>query len=146
MVLGVKFHKWANFPWFFPKNYVRHLTMFLCSTFCFYVWANFALFLCSTSYDVWKCLSNWGVCTCSSYCDVTMHGRWQHYEVRHITMFGNVFHIATSIFVRHIATLRCLVHCKFTIFDTLLCLKVFATLRCQDMCVTLQREEIFSIL
>ncbi len=31
----------------------------------------------------------------------------------YIAMFGNVCHIATSIFVRHIATLRCLVHYHF---------------------------------
>jgi len=82
-------------------------------------------------------MSHWSVCICSSHCDFTMHGRWKHYDVRDITTFGNVCHLATSINVRHIATLRCLVDCNFTMFDTLWC---------SDMCVTLQREEIFSIL
>jgi hypothetical protein len=61
-------------------------------------------------------------------------------------MFGNVCHIATSIYVRHNATLWCLVDFNFTMLHTLRCLEVFVTLWRQDLCITLQLEEMFSIL
>jgi hypothetical protein len=102
--------------------YVRHITMF----------AN-VCHIC-------------GVCICSSHCDVTMHGRWKQYYVRHIMTFGNICHFAMFIYVRHVATLRCLVDWKFIMFVTLRRLGVFVTLQRHDMCVTMKCEEMFSTL
>jgi hypothetical protein len=57
-----------------------------------------------------------------------------------------VRHIAKSVYVCHIVTIQCLVDRNVTNFDTLQCLEVFVTLRRQDMCITLQCEEMFIIL
>jgi hypothetical protein len=63
-----------------------------------------------------------------------MSGRLQHYYDRHIAMFGNIYHISTSVYFCHITTtiyvfhilmLLCLVDRNITMFDRLRRLEMF---------------------
>jgi hypothetical protein len=116
--------------------------------------SNYKANLCSSDCDVSNCSSHCDVCICSSQCDihiyplhcgVTMFGRLHCYYVRHLTMFGNAYHIGASVYVRHIVMLLCMVDGNITKFDTLRCLEMFVTLQRPYLFVTLRHYDVWYI-
>jgi hypothetical protein len=94
--------------------------------------SNYKVNLCSSDCNVSNCSSHCDVRICYSHCEihiyslhcgVTMFGRLHCYYVRHLTMFGNAYHIGASVYVHHIVMLLCMRDGNITKFDTLRCLE-----------------------